>query len=236
MCAAYQNEEDQTLVRLFQMAVHELRNPLTAVTGILQLLQQDMPPGHADEQLVRVAQVEIGRLTCLLAEFAEAVGATGHTLPIRFAPLNLGEFVRDVVDACSRAYRERRVSIRTSAAWSLMVMADDHRLAEVFHNLLSNAIKYSSAGSEIRLDLSETEHWALVSVFNEGPGIPPDQLDEIFAPFVRARNLAAHDPGGMGLGLYISRQIVERHGGRLWAESVPGRSATFHVDLPLAPP
>lgn len=207
MCASFQEAEDQALIRLFRVAVHELRNPLTAVTGILQLLQQDLPSGHADEQLVHLAQVETGRITCLLAEFAEAIHATDYALPTRFAPLNLGNFVRDLVAVFSSVHLGRRMSIRTSA--SLVVMGDDRRLAEVFHNLLGNAIKYSVDGSEIRVDLCATEHWALVSVFNEGLGIPPDQLDEIFAPFVRARNLAMSDPGGMGLGLYISRQIVE---------------------------
>lgn len=236
MCASYEDAKDQALVRLFHVAVHELRNPLTAVVGILQLLQQDMPPGHTDEQLVRLAQVEIGRLTCLLAEFTEAVGTNGYTLPTRLAPLNLGDLVQDIVDAFSKVYLGRRVSNRTSTARSLVVMGDDRRLGEVFRNLLGNAIKYSFDGSEIRVDLSAAEDFAMVSVFNEGPGIPPDQLDEIFAPFVRVRNLAMSDPGGMGLGLYVSRQIVERHGGRLWAESVLGQSATLHVDLPLAPP
>jgi two-component system sensor histidine kinase VicK len=112
------------------------------------------------------------------------------------------------------------------------VVGDPYRLEQVVANLLENAIKYSPNGGTIRVALEDRGDVVLLSVSDPGIGIPADQQEHLFERYFRARNVSTHSYGGLGLGLYICRDIVERHHGRIWVESEVGRGSTFHVALP----
>jgi signal transduction histidine kinase len=114
------------------------------------------------------------------------------------------------------------------------ITADRDHLEQVLDNLVANAIKFSPAGGPIRVSLSWRPESVVLSVSDSGVGIPEAQLDAIFGLFYQAEDPVSRRSGGMGLGLYISREIVQRHGGRIWAESVDGQGSTFHVSLPRA--
>jgi signal transduction histidine kinase len=115
------------------------------------------------------------------------------------------------------------------------VDVDPRRMEQVLSNLLGNAIKYSPAGGAIEITLQEDGETktALLSVRDAGIGIPTDQQARIFGRFERADNARAHGIGGTGLGLYLCREIVERHEGRIWFESVEGEGSTFFIALPI---
>ena len=109
------------------------------------------------------------------------------------------------------------------------------RIEQVLSNLISNAIKYSPDGGDIDISVREDQRdkAALLSVRDHGIGIPAHQQKRVFSRFMRADNAHAHNIGGTGLGLYLCRELVERHGGRIWFESVEGQGSTFFISLPL---
>ena len=105
----------------------------------------------------------------------------------------------------------------------------------MLNNLVANAIKYSPSGGPVTIEVAPKDDGALVTVRDQGIGIAPNQLDAIFGLFYRSPDRAARDVAGMGLGLYISREIVDRHGGQIWAESTPDQGSAFHVALRRVP-
>jgi signal transduction histidine kinase len=112
------------------------------------------------------------------------------------------------------------------------VLGDPSRLEQVIVNLLENALKYSPDGGTIHVSLERRGDLALLGVRDPGIGIPPDQQLHLFERYFRARNASTASYGGLGLGLYICHDIVERHGGRIWVESDVGHGSTFYVALP----
>jgi signal transduction histidine kinase len=129
----------------------------------------------------------------------------------------------------------RHVLTFESALSSLIVEIDSMRIEQVLANLLGNAVKYSPQGGPIEVALREEDepHAALLSVRDQGIGIPAREQAHLFGRFVRAHNARATEIAGTGLGLYLSREFVERHGGRLWFESIEGVGSTFSLSLPL---
>ena len=117
----------------------------------------------------------------------------------------------------------------------VLVKGDAARLADVLQNLLGNALKYTPGEGKILVSLQVEHGKAVIAVKDEGIGIPNEHLQSIFDSFFRAENYAGRDPGGMGLGLYISKEIIQKHGGRIWAENNRGQGSTFYVELPLHP-
>ncbi|HMC23175.1 MAG TPA: ATP-binding protein, partial [Thermoanaerobaculia bacterium] len=115
-----------------------------------------------------------------------------------------------------------------------VVVGDRDRLEQVLGNLLENAVKYSPDGSEIFVDVQEHGEQIVTSVCDRGIGIPNDELSQVFERFHRGRQVSSTNYGGLGLGLYIARQIVERHGGAIWVESKEGSGTTFSFSLPPA--
>jgi len=115
------------------------------------------------------------------------------------------------------------------------VVADRLRIGQVVGNILDNAVKYSPQGGQVTIQLQEFEEDYLVSVIDQGIGINPEYLDHIFERFYRVRNTTNRQYSGIGLGLYVTKAIVESHGGRIWHTNNQGRGSTFHFTLPHAP-
>jgi len=126
-------------------------------------------------------------------------------------------------------------AIRLAGEPELHVSVDPDRVHQVLDNLISNAVKYGRPGAEIRIEWLNRGEQLEVVVTNQGAGIPAEELPQLFSRFGRTRGARAHRTPGIGLGLYIARGLVEAHGGRIWAESVPGQSTSFHLTLPMAP-
>ena len=129
-------------------------------------------------------------------------------------------------------FLEGRVEQHESLA--VLVDADPSRIGLVSSNLIANALKYSPADKPVRVNLSVEDHRATVSIRDEGPGIPPSEHERIFDRFYQIENHLTRPSGGVGLGLYICRRLVEGMGGRLWVDSKPGQGSTFSFSLPLA--
>ncbi|MDP9372425.1 MAG: PAS domain-containing sensor histidine kinase [Chloroflexota bacterium] len=230
--------------RLLSVASHELKTPLTSIKGFAQLLQRDLarPEGRVtDRGRHHLAALlhQLDRLTGLVNELLDVTRLEADELELRRERCDLVALAAEAVEhanlrlAATRAGHARpRVALDTSQA-SLVGHWDPGRLDQALTNLLDNAIKFSPAGGRVRVAVREGAGWAQLTVADEGIGIPVAELANLFKPFARAGNVTGQGYSGFGLGLYIARRIVERHGGRIWAESVEGRGSAFHLRLPL---
>ncbi|WNG15165.1 PAS domain-containing protein [Cystobacter fuscus] len=215
------------------IASHELKTPLTPLKLHLQLLarrcacSQPLPPDLAQKAL---AQVD--RLSGVISDMLDSSRIQAGPLELERESVSLQELVRGVV-ADFRPHCPEHPLEYEECARRLVVRGDKGRLAQVLANLLENARKYSPLKGPIRVTLAQRGAEALVSVADSGIGIPVDQQAHLFERFFRARNAPISGFGGLGLGLYICRHVVERHGGRIWVESEPGHGSTFRFTLPV---
>ncbi len=219
--------------RFLGIAAHELRNPMAGVKAVLGLLHRRMASAQPTADLLRMAEVaerEVDRLGLLLNEILDAFRVQEGRLALRRQRIDLA----DVVTAACRSLvvASERIALQGVSRGPVWVWGDGQRLEEVVRNLVGNAVKYSPEGAEIQVTVSAEADRACLSVADHGVGIPKDQMGRVFEEFFRASNLAELDPGGLGLGLYICKDIVRRHGGRIWVESEEGQGSTFFVELP----
>lgn len=215
------------------LIAHDLRTPLASVQGEQQLLQRRLErAGDSDVRVVRGLE-SIGRgarrMDAMIQELLEASRLESGVVPLRMAPIDISGLVAQVVGQLPGDARER---VTIAAEPTVVAFADPQRIERVIDNLLSNAVKYSAPNAAIRIDVRRGDGEAIVAVVDRGRGVAPDQLARLFQRFVRLEGAPA-DPGGLGLGLYIARLIVEAHGGRVWAESEVGRGTTIGFTVPL---
>ncbi|HVK67389.1 MAG TPA: ATP-binding protein, partial [Polyangium sp.] len=183
------------------------------------------------EPLVR-ALAQVGRLTALTNDLLDVSRIAAGRLTIRAEQVSLADLAREAVANAVMGLQKHTIEI-VEPFEDVIVVADRSRLAQVLANLLDNAIKYSPSGGTVHVALSKHDGEAVLSVTDPGIGIPKEQQGMLFERYFRARNAPITSYGGLGLGLYICRDIVERHGGRIWTESEVGRGSTFAVALPL---
>jgi signal transduction histidine kinase len=223
------------------MASHELKTPLSPLRVYVQCLQRQLERGTVEpEELARALvrmDAQIARLALLIDDLLDISRLREGHLALRRESFDLVDLARHVVErfrAELEATDGRSQAIELEAAvGQLYGRWDAHRLDQVLTNLVSNAIKYSSPDSTVTVRLEPHGSLARFSVADEGIGIPADEFGQLFQPFHRGRNAPVMYFGGLGLGLAISKGIVERHGGRIWAESEDGRGSIFTVELPL---
>lgn len=237
---------DTLKTQFLSMASHELRTPLTAVSGFIQIARRrvsrlsgatDLPPRwredaqKADETL-ELANRQAKKLARLIDDLLDVSRLQQGRVEMRLAELELADIVRDVAERMRLLGKGNEIETRIDGA--APIVADRDRIEQVLEDLIGNAIKYSPDSSRIEISLHVSGANAVVSVRDEGIGVAPGEVEKIFGLFYRSPDPRADHVGGLGLGLYISREIVSRHHGRLWAEPNTGAGTTFHVTLPLA--
>ena len=213
------------------MVSHELRNPLTALSGFAQLLQRQR---RYNERAVTMILSQARQLERLIGDLLEVSRLEAGRLELRRTEMDLAQLVRVAVER-TQALTDRHAIRVDAPPGQLRGWWDADRLEQVLHNLLSNAVKYSPAGGEITVRVEGDGAVARVAVADQGVGIAPGALPRLFDRFYRAEATAS-GAQGLGLGLYISRSLVQAHGGRMWAESTPGRGSTFVFTLPYGGP
>jgi PAS domain S-box-containing protein len=214
---------------------HELRTPLTSIRGSLGLLAAGVS-GELPEEvkgMVELAVSNTDRLVRLVNDALDFERIQAGRAQIEASPTPAAELVAVAVDVVAAVASEAGVTLREEVG-DLTAMADRDRIVQALTNLLGNAVKYSPPGGEVVLSVEPADGEVVFSVRDQGRGIPPDQLEAIFERFRQVDASDAREKGGTGLGLAIARGIVERHGGRIWAESAPGHGATFRFTLPFA--
>jgi excisionase family DNA binding protein len=219
-----------------QIAAHELRTPVTSLRGYAQLLLRRLEGGATldPERLMSALQLMVGqgtKLTSLVGQLLDVARFEAGKLAIETTPTDLAALVAQAVDA-ARGWSDRH-TLSLESCDHLVADVDAIRLEQVLANLLDNAVKYSPAGGPIQVTLRHADSTsAEIAVLDSGLGLPTGQRDRIFERFHQAHHNA--HLSGMGMGLHISRQIVELHGGEIWAEAPAGGGARFVVRVPVS--
>lgn len=215
-------------------ASHELRSPLTSVQGFAELLmleRERLDPRQAET--VEVILDNTRHLVRLLNDLLDLARSDAGRLTIRPAPTEVEALVDDAVRTM-RSQTEARAQLLTQAVAPDLpyIYADADRIRQVLVNLIANANDYSPEGASIRVTAAHAGADVEIAVIDDGPGIPPEQLEYIFDRFTRGDAGLTQRVGGTGLGLAISKSLVELHGGSISAESVVGAGSTFRIRLP----
>ncbi len=219
-----------------QWAGHELRTPLAALQSFLQLAAKatDMDGDPTLREHLAAAIDQTRRLATLIDELLDASRLKSGRIMLRTEPVDLVPMVEHVVDVARVLAKGQTIHI-DSASKPLVVAGDRARLEQVLLNLLLNAINHAPDTDRIDVQLQRKKNEVELSVQDGGPGIDSSQLEDIFERFSRREPEARPGTSGLGLGLYIAREIVQAHRGKIAVDSVPGEGATFTITLPLLP-
>jgi signal transduction histidine kinase len=216
------------------MLSHELRNPLSAISNAIQMI--DPSGGAADRTSWALSLIDrqAKNLRRIVDDLLDVVRITRGKIELRGAPVDLSTIVGQAVDAVRPFVRSEELEVVLPVDEPLRVNADFTRLEQVLVNLLLNAIKFASEGRRIRIVVERADADAIVSIVDNGIGIAPEMLPRIFELFTQADASLDRIRGGLGIGLFICRRLIELHGGRIMAHSDGvGRGATFTVRLPM---
>lgn len=232
-------EAISTRDQFLSMASHELRTPLTPLKATVDLLLRQALPGvglspeRLRSTLERLRR-QVDRLTRLIGDMLDVSRMQSGRFSLRPAPMDLSALAREVVDRIQYARSERTAPITLELPDApLLGVWDEQRLDQLLTNLVENAVRYSPADTPIHVRLGSEARGVRLEVEDHGIGVPADSLPHLFTAFYRANNASAHHAGGLGLGLAICQEIVQRHGGHIHATSPgPGQGTCFHVLLP----
>ena len=226
-------EAHERLKHFQGMVVHELRNPITLMMLQLPMLKR----GALDERQAKALGMldrTLWRMKRLCDDLADAARLQSGAFTIEPAAVDLAKLLRETLDAVEPSAREADVAVALEAE-PMTVLGDRHRIAQVVTNLALNALRVTPAGGEVRVKAQAAAGKATVTVQDTGLGLTDQQMAQLFQPFSQVS--AGANQAGMGLGLFLSKAIVQGHGGRIWAESAgPGQGASFRFTLPLAEP
>lgn len=213
-----------------RMISHDLRNPLTVMVGQAQLLQRQLRK-RGYEQEVRNAEAIMKsghRMNSMITDLVESARLQSGRLELREAPTDLCQLVADVAERVGTLEDRARLRVETQEGVPL-VLADPDRIERAIVNLITNALKYSSPEAPVTVRVEGNKDGVIVSVADHGVGIPAEDIPFIFDRFYRART--GKQTEGLGLGLYITRLIVEAHGGHIWLDSELDKGSTFYISL-----
>lgn len=238
-------EARRTIEEFVHIASHELRAPLAGAKMSVELAQRELrrmgpsSPATAVEQLLELmlgAADHIDQQSRLVHDLVETVRIQSGTLALQRAPIEVVETVCDVVREQHRVAPTRSISVHLPETPIGSVRADQNRVRQVVRNYLSNALKYSPPHTAVSVQVTVDGTQVRVAVQDYGPGLDADQQRRIWERYYRAPGIPVQGNGepGVGLGLYISRTIIEQHGGTVGIESAPGSGSTFWFSLPLA--
>jgi len=230
-----QKENERRKNDFIGMVSHELKTPLTSLQGYVQIMQ--MMAKKAEQPLLLTnlekSETQIKKMTKLITGFLD-VGRYGsgqiHLLPETF---EMQDLINEMIS------ETKLISLSNAIFFSpckdpITVKADRDKIGQVITNLLSNAIKYSAASRPITINCSINKNKVTVSITDEGMGIPANQLDKLFNRYYRVEGEHMRNTSGFGVGLYICKEIIDRHNGQIWAESQEGKGSVFSFTLPAA--
>lgn len=231
-------EVDRMKSEFVSTVSHELRTPLASVLGFAELLlHRELKPERQRKYVSTIYQ-EARRLTALINDFLDLQRMESGKQVYDMQPLELPALLRETIDTLSMGQDRHRFIYDCDAADSTdsTILGDRDKMTQVFTNLLSNAVKYSPNGGDIRVRCERSGNRVIVTVKDEGLGIPEEAIPQLFTKFFRVDNTDRREIGGTGLGLAIVKEIVGRHKGDIAVQSEPGKGSTFTIALPFYEP
>ncbi|MDB5147811.1 MAG: domain S-box protein [Mucilaginibacter sp.] len=214
------------------LASHELKTPVTSLKGYLQIIARNLSPEDKNKALANRALEQVGKLTKLISDLLDVTKIQTGKLPFTYADFDVIRLLTDLKEILQQTDPSHQLILNLPVE-ELIIHADSQRIEQVIINLVTNAIKYSPKANQVIITTGIIENKLRVAVQDFGIGIQPDQLERVFSRFYRVENLASH-MSGLGIGLYISHEIVTRHQGRLWVESTYGEGSTFYFEIPIS--
>ncbi len=232
-------EVDQRKDEFLAMLGHELRNPLGPIFHAVEVLDEEVRGASTprSDWALGVMRRQLGHLRRIVDDLLDLGRISRGLVELRWATVDLAAVVAAALDAVRPLVDRRGQELAVETEDDLWVRADPTRLVQVLGNLLHNAVKYTPAGGHVRVVARREGQRAVLAVEDDGAGIPPDLLPQVFDLFTQGAVELARSEEGLGLGLNVVRRLVELHGGEVAAFSEgPGRGSRFEVRLPLVPP
>lgn len=226
-------ENEQKKDELIVYLAHDIKTPLTSMIGYLSLLSEikDMPQEQRN-RYIDIALDKSYRLEDLINELFDVARFNSEKIVLEKEEINLNLMLEQIADDFYPTLKEMNKKINFTSDEKTILYADPDKLSRVFNNLIKNAVKYSKENTDIDISILNKENQATVKITNKGKQIPKEKLDKIFEKFYRLDSSRTSKTGGSGLGLAIAKEIVELHGGRIYAES-DMKETTFSVILPI---
>ncbi len=228
--------KEQRKDEFISMASHELKTPLTSIKAFNQMMLKKIKKGDisADKftEYLHRMEGQVGKLTKLVSDLLDVTKIQQGKLQLDAEPSSLNNLLHDIVLTFRQTYDTHAIELIMEE--ELMVTMDAPRFEQVINNLLTNAVKYSTDGSTVIVTLRQEDGNAVVSVKDAGIGIPEEHKQHITKRFYRVEKGDETKYPGLGIGLYIARQIIEQHHGQLWFESKKNRGSTFYISIPLS--
>lgn len=212
-------------------ASHELKTPLAALKGFTQILEMRSTDDTSKYYLSKI-NGQINRITMLVDDLLDVSRIQSGKLKLKKQKFNIVELVEESAKDFQMVKDSHRITVKNGIP-KKYVYGDKHRIDEVLNNLLSNAIKFSPKSNKVFVKIKKDSKEVIVSVKDFGIGIHRKNLQRVFEPFFQPSNTIRQSFSGLGLGLYISSQIVEQHKGRIWVKSEKGKGSTFNFSLPI---
>ena len=220
---------NETHIQFIKETAHEIRNPIQSILGLAEVMlsNKNLDAGHI-EDLVRIIIKNAKKIKILTDNILEAARIESHLLTLNMEEFDLVELVKDLLKDLKNQIRDKKMSLILKCnEESILLVADKLRLSQVFLNIINNAINVAQQGEIIVFLERQDDNTVLVRITDNGPGIPSNLKDKIFNKFVTGSK------SGTGLGLYICKNIIEKHGGKIWADNNKNKGANFNFTIPM---
>lgn len=228
-----QKQDEQRKNDFIAIVSHELKTPLTSMKGFIQVMQLK---AKRDEnafahKALEGAERQINKMTSMINGFLDISRLESGKIMMNFQRVQLFDVVEEVIEEYTTTVTSHHIFSDCQSGF--FVKIDREKLGHVISNLISNAIKYSPTGSNIYIACYQSDEQAIFKIHDEGMGINESDLPKLFERFYRVESSTMATVSGFGIGLYLSSEIINRHGGKIWAESDLGKGSTFYFSLPL---
>ncbi|MGB9168854.1 MAG: HAMP domain-containing sensor histidine kinase [Nitrososphaeraceae archaeon] len=223
---------NETQIQFIKETAHEIRNPIQSILGLAEVMlsNKNPDPGHV-EDLLRIIIKNAKKIKLLTDNILEAARIDSQLLTLNMEEFDLVESVKDLIKDLKSQIRDKKISLVLRCNEdSILLVADKLRLSQVFLNIIDNAINVVQEGEIIVSLERQDNNTVLVRIIDNGPGIPSNIKDKLFKKFVTGSK------SGTGLGLYICKNIIEKHGGKIWAENNNNKGANFNFTIPITSP
>ena len=223
---------NQNYAKVIKIVAHDLRNPIGAINGLSTLMQDDNLSSEERKEFVKLIYESSNSCIKLIGDLL-STDFNFKESELRKERINLNPLLQQVVTLLTFRANEKKQQLILKQNAPIEIFADRDRLLRVINNLVVNAIKFSPIGESIEIATEQTGEGTIISVKDNGMGIPAEATTKIFDPFTTSKRPGTAGEQPFGLGLYISKQIIEAHHGKIWFESEAGKGTTLFVLLPV---